>query len=52
MMEYIFGHIGTINEPANDSNTFILAGVNETDVRVIHLMKGIEYAKSQYVTNP
>jgi ATP-dependent DNA ligase len=45
VMEFILSHGGTIKVSADSSETFILGG-SENDARVVHCMKGIEYARS------
>jgi ATP-dependent DNA ligase len=51
VMEHILLHGGSIKVSAENGDSHILGGV-ASDARVVQLMKGIEYAKSQVVDKP
>jgi hypothetical protein len=51
VMEFILLHGGTIHVAAEGNEDLIIGG-RETDARVVHYMKGIEYARSQNIQKP
>jgi hypothetical protein len=51
VMEFILSHGGTIHVTAEGNEDLIIGGC-ETDARVVHYMKGIEYARSQNIQKP
>jgi DNA ligase-4 len=51
VMEFILAHGGTIKVSAETNDTYILGG-SKNDARVVHFMKGIQYANSQKVAKP
>ena len=51
VMEFILLHGGTIHVTAEGNEDLIIGG-REIDARVVHYMKGIEYARSQNIQKP